>query len=343
MKVLNLLQSGKYSGAENVVFQIISMLKNDDIDFIYSSRDGQIREALDERKIKYNLMSDFSLSEIRRVISEEKPDIIHAHDMRASFYASLCCGNIPLICHVHNNNFDSRGFSLKSLLFYYAARKAKHIFWVSQSCFDGYKFHKSLEKKSTVLYNIIDIEALQTKAQLDKKKYDYDIVYLGRLTYPKNPQRLLKVLKDVLNKRPETKIAIIGTGDMADEINDVIINENLYNIDYLGFNNNPYKMLNDCKLMIMTSRWEGTPMCALEALSLGIPIVSTPTDGLKDLISNGINGYTCENDDDLVDRICLILNDRNLQKELSRNASTNVQKLMDVQCYKSSIKRQYKY
>lgn len=44
-------------------------------------------------------------------------------------------------------------------------------------------------------------------------------------------------------------------------------------------------------MMIMTSLWEGTPMCALEALAMGIPIVSTPVDGLCDLIENGKNGF----------------------------------------------------
>ncbi|MFR2721860.1 MAG: glycosyltransferase [Thomasclavelia ramosa] len=45
------------------------------------------------------------------------------------------------------------------------------------------------------------------------------------------------------------------------------------------------------KLMIMTSRTEGTPMSALESLTLGKPIVSTPTDGLNELITNNINGF----------------------------------------------------
>ena len=52
MKVLHLLNTGTFSGAENVVCQIINMCKNDNIDFVYCSRDGQIRTALDERKIR---------------------------------------------------------------------------------------------------------------------------------------------------------------------------------------------------------------------------------------------------------------------------------------------------
>ena len=41
----------------------------------------------------------------------------------ASFYAALACGHIPLISHIHNNAFDSRGISLKSVLYTIAAKK----------------------------------------------------------------------------------------------------------------------------------------------------------------------------------------------------------------------------
>ena len=54
MKILHLLQSNRFSGAENVVCQIIRMFENEpNIEMVYCSRDGQIREALNERNINY--------------------------------------------------------------------------------------------------------------------------------------------------------------------------------------------------------------------------------------------------------------------------------------------------
>lgn len=343
MKVMHLLQSNKFSGAENVVCQIISMFKSDEnIEFVYCSQDGPIKEALTERSIRFNLMDNFSISEIKRVIKEEKPDIIHAHDMRASFYVAICCGIIPLISHVHNNNFNSRGLSLKSLLYMYAARKAKHIFWVSNSSFEGYKFHVFFKNKSSVLYNIINIDLLKEKMNKDDNTYRYDIVYIGRLTYQKNPQRLLKVLEKVLEVRPQTKIAIIGTGDLEEEIKNEISNNNkLENVDFLGFKNNPYKILSDSKLMLMTSRWEGTPMCALEAMSLGVPIVSTPVDGMRDLVENGETGYLSDSDDELIKDICEILDNKRLHDNLSDNSIFKITKIMNSNLYKNEILKYY--
>ena len=49
------------------------------------------------------------------------------------------------------------------------------------------------------------------------------------------------------------------------------------NVQFLGFQSNPIKMVHDSKVMVLTSRWEGTPMCAMEAMAVGTPVVSTPS------------------------------------------------------------------
>ena len=81
------------------------------------------------------------------------------------------------------------------MLYKYAAQKAKHIFWVSKSAYEGYAFHEQFEEKSSILYNVIDAEEVYKKAAQDEKKYAYDIVYVGRLTPPqKNPRGWSKYL-----------------------------------------------------------------------------------------------------------------------------------------------------
>lgn len=343
MKVLHLLQSDRFSGAENVVCQIIGVFKdNPDIEMAYCSRDGQIRDALDERRIKFYPITNLKISEVKRVIREYQPDIIHAHDMRASFTAALCCGKIPLVSHIHNNSFGSRGLSVKSIAYVIAALKAKHIFWVSRSAYEGYLFKNLFKRKSSVLQNIIDIDNLYQKMNSDVDTYDYDIIYVGRLTYPKNPQRLIGVLKKVVEKLPDVKIGIIGTGDLESDVINLCNEFGMQNnVDFLGFQNNPYKMLFNSKVMIMTSRWEGTPMCALEAQSLGVPIVSTPTDGLVDMITDGENGFLSENDDVLAERLCRVVSDNELRLKISDSAKSKMQVMMDKKSYAESIAKVY--
>lgn len=344
IKVLHILCSNQYSGAENVICQIIGLFNNDtDFEFVYASPDGPIRETLYEQNIKFASMSKATIGEFKRVIDIENPDIIHSHDMRASFLAALVCGKIPLISHIHNNNFDSQKISAKAILYKYAANKAKHIFWVSKSSFTGYRFHKNLEEKSTILCNVINPGELIRKAEKAEKKISYDVVYIGRLTYQKNPQRLINVLSIVAENYPQVKCAIIGDGDLSGEVNKIISEKHLEkNIYTLGFLKNPYGILMNSKVLVMTSRWEGTPMCAIEAMILGIPIVSTPTDGLVDLVENGITGILSNDDNKLAESIIEIMSDDTMREKMGYAAQKTGNNLMDLVKYKNQIEQQYR-
>lgn len=338
--VLHVLSSRTYSGAENVVCQINRMLRKADSSFeiIYCSLDGPVRAHIEENNIKFIPVKSVTAGEIRRVINVVKPDLIHAHDMKAGLMAALACGKIPLISHIHNNNIDANGVSIKTLSFLYAALKAKHIFWVSKSSLDGYFFSKIVRKKSEVLYNVIDIDALYEKASQDKREYNYDVIYLGRLTYPKNTQRLTKVLLEAIRKMPDLKVAIVGEGEDMPEILDFVDEHGVgNNIDLLGFLSNPYKVLQCSKVMVMTSLWEGTPMCALEAQAFGKPIVSTPVDGLCDLIKNGENGFLSDDDEILSEKLVELASSPDEYARLSAAAKTSAVDRMNLKNYINRI------
>lgn len=343
MKVLHLLQSNRFSGAENVACQIIHMMGREaDYEMVYCSPDGQIREALAERNVMFAPINKMSVSEVKRVLREQKPDVIHAHDMGASFFAALACGKTSLISHIHNNNFDSQKPTLKAILYRCAASKAKHIFWVSRAAQDGYFFSKGLRKKSSVLYNVIDTQQLRQKAAEAACKTAYDVVYLGRLTYPKNPQKLLSVLEKVIAQKPDTKVAIVGSGELEEEVRQIVAEKNMQNnVDLLGFMSNPYGILQNAKVMLMTSRWEGLPMCALEAMALGVPIISTPTDGVRELVEDGKDGYLTDDDEVLIEKVLQLVGDATLQKRMAQAAHEKSETVNNMEQYSSQLIRQY--
>lgn len=339
MKVLHVLASNKYSGAENVVCQIVRMFSlNDNIEMAYTSPSGDIKNALDERGINFLPMKELSKKELKSVIKSYQPDIIHAHDMKASFVVMRVKKKIPFISHIHNNAYENRRISLKSIAYYFAAKKAEKIIWVSQSSYDGYIFHKCFTRKSQVLCNIINGDDLALRINEDKNVYHYDVAFLGRLTYPKNPQRLITVLSQVIQKKPELKVAIIGDGDLREEIEDLVKELKLSNnIDFLGFKSNPYKILSSSKVMLMTSRWEGLPMCVLEALCLGVPVVSTITDGTERVIVDGESGYLSNEDEGLITGVLNILENNKTQEQASINAKNRFYEINNIETYKKEI------
>lgn len=343
MKVMHVLNSRIYSGAEKVVCQIIKSFR-DDVEMVYCSPDSDIvRQMLAEQDVTFLPMETMSTSELKRVIAQEQPDLIHAHDMRASFFSALCCGKIPLVSHIHNNAYDARGLSPKTIAYLLAGFKAKHILWVSNSSFEGYAFHKFFAKKSSVLYNIIDTEAIFDKKSQDGNTYDYDMIYVGRLTFQKDPQRLMRLCARLKERKPDLKVAIVGTGELEEEVKQLCVELKIQdNVHFLGFQSNPIKMVHDSKAMILTSRWEGTPMCALEAMALGTPVVSTPSDGMTDLLDDGINGYLTDDDAVMAEKLLHIMQDADHRNYLGENARKKFNEINDAPKYKQAIYDCYK-
>ena len=338
MKVLHVLSSRIYSGAEKVACQIIKSFRGE-IDMVYASPESEIvGKMLAEQGVTYLPMKEMSVSEVRRVIREQKPDLIHAHDMRAGFISALSCGKLPLVSHIHNNAYDARGLSPKTVGYLLAGFKAKHILWVSQSSFDGYAFHKLFAKKSSVLYNIIDTEQIFRKQAQDTNTYDFDMIYVGRLTFQKDPQRLMRLCARLKESKPDLKVAIVGTGELEAELKALCKELGLQDaVQFLGFQSNPIKMVADSKAMILTSRWEGTPMCALEAMALGTPVVSTPSDGMKDLLEDGVSGYLTDDDEQMAQDLLKIFADRSHRNLLAENAKKKFDAINDAQSYKQAI------
>ena len=338
MKVMHVLNSRIYSGAEKVVCQIIKSFRGD-VEMVYCSPDSDIvRQMLCEQNVTFLPMENMSVSELKRVIAQVQPDLIHAHDMRASLFSALSCGKIPLISHIHNNAYDARGLSVKTVGYLLAGFKAKHILWVSNSSYEGYAFHKLFAKKSSVLYNIIDTEVIFDKKAQDDNTYDYDMIYVGRLTFQKDPQRLMRLCALLKESKPDLKVAIVGTGELEEEVKALCVELNIQdNVHFLGFQSNPIKMVHDSKAMILTSRWEGTPMCALEAMALGTPVVSTPSDGMTDLLDDGINGYLTDDDAVMAEKLLKIMRDDAHRAFLGENAKKKFAEINDAPKYKQAI------
>ena len=342
MKVLHVLGSNSFSGAENVACQIINMT-SDFAESIYVCKNGCVKSALEARNIKNIMLNQLSISALRNIFKFENPDVVHAHDMKASFLCSIAMGNKAIfISHIHNNNYNSRRITVKSILYAFAAYRADHIIWVSKAAYEGYFFSKFFKHKSNVLYNVIDTSKIKKKIEEDMTNYYYDIIFVGRLTYPKNPQKFVEIIAKLCKYFPYVRAAMIGSGKDHDEITPLINQNRLEkNIELLGFVDNPYKIMSCSKIQMITSEWEGTPMCALEAMFLGLPIISTPVDGMKDLIKHNINGFFAKDSDTFVEYAKCLLENEELSNKMAQNTKRIFKTINSFQDYADTIKNLY--
>lgn len=343
MRILHLLSSNKYSGAENVACQIVSIFKEEQ-DVTYCSPNGQIADALKERDISFIPLNKMSKSEVKRAIKEFKPDIVHAHDPRAICTIGRIKGNFKIIAHVHNNRPDFKKISLNSILFNYIVKKRKisKIFWVSNSCFDDYYFNKNIKVKSFILNNIINQDEIIAKAENANLQEKSDIVFLGRICYQKNPQRLIQIISEIVKKKSDVKVAIIGDGDLKEECENLAKDLELENnIKFYGFQTNAFGLLKNSKLFLMSSRFEGNPMCILEAETLALPIIAPEIDELKTTVVEGVSGFLYKSDEECVEIILRLLNNKEKYNKLQKSTEHFSKEYNNLENYKEILKQSY--
>lgn len=338
IKVLHLLTSSSFSGAENVVCQIINSFSEiNEFEICYCSPEGKIRGTLNENNIKFLPIKKFSISNVKEIIKIFNPDIIHAHDIRASVVAGLVSKKCKVISHLHGNHNDMKKINAKTISYLIMHKKFEEIICVSESIKCDFVFSKVLER-AVILYNVLNRDQLISKIKKDLNNYNYDLVFLGRLNNIKNPLRIVDIFNQIYEKDNKVKMAFIGDGELKGDLINKIKELNLQeNISVLGYKKNPYKILSQSKVLIMASKYEGTPMCVLESMALGIPVVSTPIDGIKDIIEDGVNGFLASDDIMLSKYIYEIISNSEKSAKMSKNSLDKFYEINNIENYKKTI------
>jgi len=325
------------SGAENVAADICMMFDGE-IEMAYCSPRGSIENDLNDRKVKYLPIEKLTYSELKKVVKQYKPDVIHAHDVRASIWASLFYRKSRIISHIHGNSYGMRKVSFKSVLYALFSFFFDKVLVVSESCYNDYIFKNLISSKYIYLRNIIYPKRIELLKENDKNRYDVDFVYIGRIAYPKNPKRVATVASLVLEKLPDIKFGIIGDGDLKHEMVDVFRSANLLDrVEFYGWLKYPYKALESAKCVLMCSLYEGLPISVIEAFALGVPIVSTPVDGLVSIVRNGHNGLLSNNDEELANFAIKLISNEKLYSNISNNCKESFYNINSVDNYKRQL------
>lgn len=338
MKVLHILNTGKYSGAENVVITLINAGKKR-VDCAYASPEGPISDILYENGITYfPIRTDkVSLKEVRHIINEYKPDIIHAHDFTASVVTAATMTHVPIVSHLHNNVPWLGKFCIRSIVYGASSIRYRKVLTVSKSVSEEYIFGKALKKKFIIVGNPISIEAINDKAYHSKLKQPSDIIFLGRLSKEKNPIFFLELIKDLVSEKPDLTVSIVGSGELEDSVKKKCKELNLEkNVHMYGFQKNPYGLLMNSKLLCMPSLWEGFGLAAVEALTLGVPVVAAPVGGLVEIVNDGC-GKLCINKNEYLNEIRKLLSDSLYYEVKSKNAYERARELDNLGKYINSL------
>ncbi len=188
--------------------------------------------------------------------------------------------------------------------------------------------HKLKEDQIAVIYNAAVDDSFNEKAYGVSKTIQFDtdrfkLVACGRLTKQKGFENLLKALKIAKNQCNGIQLFIIGEGELKDLLSNKIQEYNLIeDVTLVGFMDNPYRLISESDIFVLSSLWEGFGMVIVEAMALGVPVISTDCKyGPNEIIEHEKNGLlvSVNNPSELAMKICALLKDKDLRDRLALN------------------------
>lgn len=151
-------------------------------------------------------------------------------------------------------------------------------------------FPRLMQKKIDVIYNPISNRYIwKSGLKAYKEKV---IITVGRLSPQKNHKMLINAFASVSKRHPEYQLHIYGDGEIREETKSYIKAKGLEDkIILKGRCNCLGEILPHAEIFAMSSDYEGMSNALIEAMYVGIPVVTTAVSGTKELIEDGTNGF----------------------------------------------------
>lgn len=321
--------SGSFGGRENVAFSLAklmsSSMQSSVLYLILETRADQghrndLLSRLEQSKIRHRIFyldRRFSwniANEIAAALQEDGAQIVHCHCYKSGVYAVL-------IKHLKGLKgmivaFTLHGlqvpFSLNALVLhllnFLAIATVDSIIGCSGEIVSRYARIPFLNRRVAIIQNGLVTDTANIKKYTEMKHYireklagrfglDKNALWIGnvgRLTNQKNHVLFIDAIlsmKEDFRRMLNVNFLIIGDGELKDKLTrmtrEVSIDDVVFFTGHVSDMNEIYAALD---IQVLSSDWEGTPMCILEGMSFGLPIIASAVGGTPDLIEHEETG-----------------------------------------------------
>jgi len=276
LKVALLLDSKSYGGIETHVANLAKGLHQSghNVQIILLKNYGK-HPVFESQKLLNSLLFklDGNVTSLFRLLKNSEIDLVHTHGYKAGIIGRITCilARKPVVSTFHSGEKGSFKISFYRWLDALSSRLSSCI-CVSE------KIKKSVNSSAEVIENFVEIPKKNICKKLSKQ-----IAFVGRLSFEKGPDIFLRLAKHL----PQFNFCIYGDGPMLTEISNLAS----ANIKFLGRVKSMDPHWPKINLLCITSREEGLPLVAIEALVRGVPVISYDIGGLSSVIINNRSGW----------------------------------------------------
>lgn len=244
-----------------------------------------------------------SYFELREIIREVHPDIIHMHSSKAGAIGRMMFSDRKRTMYYtpHGYSFLMEDVSnIKKRIYKSIEKICGKKNCTTVACGESeWEQSRKVSKKSIFISNGINIEKVQkvideTEDFQSEGDSDFTVYTVGRIDYQKNPE----LFNEFAQKLPNIKFVWIGDGELRGKLTSS-------NITVTGWldNRETIKRAKQYDVFVLASRYEGLPISLLEAMYMKKTCIVSNVVGNRDVIQNNHSGYICNDLDEFVEVI----------------------------------------
>lgn len=290
-------------------------------------------KSIEIKNLGRNKFDPLTCKDIYQKVKKSRFDVIHLHGYGSSNFGRLASliSDTKVIIHEHfvdpSVPFYQRiaDYVLKSSIDYGIA--------VSESVKDFMKKNRYIpEDKIEIIYNGAPLGEFRklSKKEIKREKVRWNIPQnysvvgtVGRLDEQKGVKFFIEAANEVKRNIEEVKFVVVGDGPLTDELKSKARSFGIEkSVVFTGYQSDVARVQSMFDVQVFPSLWEGTPLTLFEAMSMGVPIVSTPVDGLGEVLQDKRNALLVptKNSKVLAHNIRRLIEKPSLSKELSNQA-----------------------
>ncbi len=323
-----------------------------------------VKHVISFERSPFKIKNLKAIKQLKKICDKERFDIIHTHTPMGSVVTRLAANKsrkkygTRVIYTAHGFHFY-KGAPLKNWLIYYTVEKwmakytdtlitinkedyelakkkfskrCKDIQYVPGVGIDEEKFNLKMSEK----------EKNELREKLGLKKDDFVLIFPARLDANKNQGFLIEAMEQLVSEDKRIHLLLPGPDEIDGKYQKLTKELKLEdNVHFLGFRSDIPKLMKISDISVSSSLREGLPVNIMEAFAAGLPVVAMNCRGMKDLMEDKENGFVINNQEDYINKVLLLKEDKDMYNGISLN-NIKKSKKYDVKSIIKDIKKIYK-